>query len=161
MDIQILQILFQIINFGVVLAALTFLMYKPMIKALQQRSKKIEDAEKAANEMLTEKEAMEKTKQKVLSDAKKQATTIMNEVEEKAELRKQELMKKAKEEVKEFVQEEKTKWEDEKSSMLKILEKDFAKAVFQISEKVLGQSVDQKAHSKLIDQSIAEVIKSL
>lgn len=161
MDIQLSQIIFQIINFGIVVGALTFLLYKPMLKALEQRALRIQEAEKAANQMISEKEKMEQTKQKMLADAKKEAANIMNEIEEKAQEREAELMKKAEQEVEVFIEEEKVKWESEKKQMIKALEQDFSDAVFQVAEKVIGASIDQKAHAKLIDQSITEVIKAL
>jgi len=38
MDIQLPQIIFQIVNFGVVVGALTYLLYKPVKKMLDERS---------------------------------------------------------------------------------------------------------------------------
>ena len=48
MEIDISQILFQIVNFSVVLAALTFLLYKPIFKMFLERAKRIEEGQKAA-----------------------------------------------------------------------------------------------------------------
>lgn len=162
MEIQLSQILFQIINFGVVAGALTFLMYKPILKTLQNRAKKIEEGQKAAEEVIKEKEAIEVLKQKASTDAKKEAAAVMAEAKTQVDEKKKEMMAKAKDEVKAFVEEERNKWENEKAKLMKQMESEFTSAVFQVVDKVLGAGViDAKTHSKLIDQSIKEVTKTL
>lgn len=161
MDIQFPQILFQLINFGVVFGALLFLVYKPVLKTLQQRSKKIQDSQRDAEELIQQKAEMDKTTQKVLTQAKKDATELLAEAKKIADKKKEELMGKAKTEVQQYLTDEKEKWNQEKQQMIKQLEKEMADAVFSISERVLGESIDKKAQSKLIDQGIADVLKSL
>lgn len=162
MQIQLAQILFQIINFGVVVGALTFLLYKPVVKTLQNRSKKIEEGQKAADEVIREKEEIEDMKKSVSNSAKREASEIIAEAREQADAKKKELMAKAKDEVKAFVAEEKVKWESEKASMVKQMEGEFTSAVFQVIDKVLGSNtIDAKTHGKLIDQSIKEVTQAL
>ena len=162
MEIHLSQIIFQAINFGVVLGALTFLLYKPILKTLQNRSKKIEESQKAADEILNEKEQIEKIKKDTLSKAKKDAALLVEKAVDQAEEKKVELMKKAKTEVKTYLEAEKAKWDSEKKSLLKNMEKDFSQAVFSVMDKVMGKNIiDAKGHAKLIDQSIKEVIATL
>ncbi len=161
MDIQVPQILFQLVNFGVVFGALLYLVYKPVLKTLQQRSKKIQESQKAADEVIEQKNQMEKTAQKTLTQTKKQAADILAEAKKQADEKKNELMSKAKDEVQQYLNEEKSKWEQEKKQMVKQLEKEMSNAAFHIAEKVLGETIDKKAQSKLVDQSIAEVLKTL
>lgn len=162
MEIHLSQIIFQIINFGVVLGALTFLLYKPILKTLQNRSKKIEESQKAAEEILTEKEEIDRIKKDTLSKAKKEAAKLVEQASDLAEEKKGELMKKAKAEVKVYLEDEKKKWEAEKKTLLKNMEKDFSQAVMSVTDKILGKNIiDAKSHTKLIDQSIKEVIATL
>ena len=44
MDIQLPQIIYQLVNFGVVFGAVTYLLYKPVQKILDERSKRIADS---------------------------------------------------------------------------------------------------------------------
>jgi flagellar motility protein MotE (MotC chaperone) len=66
MEIQLAQIIFQILNFGVVLAALTYFVYKPVVKLLDERKAKIAQAAKSADEIQKEKEQLEETKTDLL-----------------------------------------------------------------------------------------------
>lgn len=163
MQIDILQILFQLINFGIVVGALTFLMYKPILKTLQRRAEKVAASQKAADELIKEREEIEQIKKKESAKAKQEAAKLMNEAKEQVDEKKQELLKKAKEEVKAYVADEKAKWDKEKVNLKKSMEKEFTQAVFTVTEKLVGRAdvIDTKTHGKLIDQSIDEVLKAI
>lgn len=161
MEIQFSQIIFQMINFGVVLGALTFLVYKPVLKALEQRAKKIQESQQAADELLSEREALEKLKQKAAEQSKKDAAELMAEAKKQADKKKADLFSSAKQEVQSYVEEEKEKWTQEKKQMMKQMQSEMTEAVFTISERVLKNSIDKKAQSKLIDQGIEEVLQAL
>ena len=154
MEINIAQILFQIINFGVVAGALTVLLYKPILKTLKNRAEKIAESQKAAEQILTEKEALDKTKKQELEKAKKESSKLMTEAVKDADEKKAKLMTDARKEVKTYVEAEKEKWEKEKVQIMKNFQKELHEAVFLVTEKVLGKGIDEKTHSKLIDQSI-------
>ena len=161
MEIHLAQILFQMVNFGVVFGALTYLMYKPVLKALRQRSQKIADSQQAADELLQEKAEIEKQKTKVVSQARKEANDLMAEARQQADTKKADLLKKAKQEVQAYVEDGKSKWAVEKQQKLAELEKQMADAVFAVAEKVVGQTLDKKTHATLIDQGIKEVLVGL
>lgn len=161
MDIQVAQIIFQIINFGVVVGALTFLVYKPVIKTLQERSKKVQESQQAAEELIAERAESDKLKQKTLSQAKKEAAEIVAESKRLADKKKEGLAAKAKKEIQAYLQEEKDKWESEKKQLIKQIQSQMTDAVFAVAQKVLNESIDKKTHSKLIDQNIQEIVKSL
>ena len=161
MEIQFSQIIFQMITFGVVWGALTFLVYKPVLKALEQRAKKIQESQQAADELLSEREALEKLKQKAAEQSKKDAAELMAEAKKQADKKKADLFSSAKQEVQSYVEEEKEKWTQEKKQMMKQMQSEMTEAVFTISERVLKNSIDKKAQSKLIDQGIEEVLQAL
>ena len=154
MEINIAQIIFQIINFGVVAGALTMLLYKPILKTLKQRSEKIAESQKAAEQILTEKEALDKTKKQEIEKAKKESSKLMAEATKEADDKKSKLMVDARKEVKSYIEAEKGKWDKEKSQLMKNFQKELHEAVFLVTEKVLGKGIDEKTHGKLIDQSI-------
>lgn len=161
MEIHLDQIIFQIINFGVVFGALTFLMYKPVLKALKQRADKIEESQKAADEIISEKAQLDQTQQKTIADARKQANKIIEDAKSQAEAKKTELLKKAKADVADYLETEKGKWQVEKQQKLASIEKDVTDAVFAISGKVINKSLTKKDHEKLVDDSIKEIVAAL
>ena len=159
MDIQFPQILFQILNFGVVLAGLSYLLYKPILKLLDERAERIASAEKSAAEAHAEKASIDELKKKAKHDAEKEAAKLLDKAKEDAAALKKELVKTAKEEL--AVEHEKAvkAWAAEQKSQVSAMHKEFAQAVYAVSEKVIGQEVDKKTHAELIDKGLKELAK--
>lgn len=161
MDIQLTQILFQAINFSVVMGALTFLLYKPVLKIFDERSQKISEGLKAAEIALKEKDELEQTRKKMESDLKKERATILKEASEESKAQVQEIIALARKEAKEEKAKLLQAWEKEKVTLLKEARQDMATAVIAVSAKIIGESLDSKAQQKLIDTQLDSILKSL
>lgn len=161
MDIQLPQILFQIINFGVVLGALTYLLYKPILKVLDERAKRIEEGQKAAQKAIADQENIEETKKQIRQKAEKEAAKLMDEASKTADQKKTQLAAKAKEEALKEVERLRDAWTDEKRKSLQDMKQAFAEAVITASEKVVGESLNAKLQSKLIDDEFAKLVKNI
>lgn len=161
MDIQLTQILFQIINFSVVVGALVFLLYKPVLKMFDERSEKIAQGLKAADAAIAEKNALESTRKKMESDIKKERATVLKEAQDEAKTLAQEIVATAKNEAKNEKSKLLDNWEKERISLLKETKNDMADAVVAVAAKVIGKSLDTKAHQKLIDDELETILKSL
>jgi len=161
MDIQLAQIIFQIINFGLVLFFLTRFIYKPVLKLLNERKAKVAEAAKASNEILREKEDLEKVKADALLKANQNAKKIETEIKNEAQKSAKELIEKNKKDL----SLKEAKFADElaklKKEKLQSMDKELKQAVIVMAEKVLGESIDAKKHQKLIDSQIDEIIESL
>ncbi len=161
MDIQLAQIIFQIINFGLVLFVLTRFIYKPVLKLLNDRKTKVAEAAKASNEILREKEDLEKVKADALLKANQNAKKIETEIKNEAQKSAKSLIEKNKKDL----SLKETKFVDElaklKKEKLQSMDKELKQAVIIMAEKVLGESIDAKKHQKLIDSQIDEIIESL
>lgn len=77
MSIQWYQLLFQIINFGILILVLKKFLYQPIITIINQRNKKIEDSIKAAEATLKEKAKIEEIKKQAVIEAEKEAVLIV------------------------------------------------------------------------------------
>lgn len=161
MDIQLTQILFQAINFSVVLGALTFLLYKPVLKMFDERSQKIAEGQKAAETAIKEKDELEQTRRKMESDLKKERAKVLKEAQEEAKAKAQDIVANARKEAKEEKSKLIDSWETEKAALLKSAKQDMADAVVAVSAKVIGKTLDAKAQSKLIDSELETILKSL
>lgn len=161
MDIQLAQIIFQIINFGLVVFVLTRFIYKPVLKLLNERKAKVAEAAKASNEILREKEDLEKVKADTLLKANQNAKKIETEIKNEAQKSAKELIEKNKKDL----SLKEAKFADElaklKKEKLQSMDKELKQAVIVMAEKVLGESIDAKKHQKLIDSQIDEIIESL
>ncbi|GAB4027282.1 MAG: hypothetical protein Fur0011_4920 [Candidatus Microgenomates bacterium] len=136
MEINIYQILFQILNFGVVMYLLNKVLYKPVIKMLDDRAKKINEGMSQAEKNLKAGEEIEKTKKAEISKARKEANTIITAAEVDAKKKADEIIKKAHEKAKEEI-----------ASMTKAAEKEIehAKAKLQKEVATIAAAMAKKA----------------
>lgn len=161
MDIQLPQIIFQMINFGVVVGALSYLLYKPIMKVLDERAKRIEEGQRAAEQAISDQEQIESTKKQIRQKAEKEAAKLLEEAAKTAEQKKAQMSAKAKAEALKEVDRLREAWNEEKRQSLLDSKKAFADAVIAASQKVLGASVDAKSQSKLIDDEFAKLLKNI
>lgn len=157
MEINFLQVLFQMINFGVVFGAITFLLYKPIMKMLDDRAAKVNDAAIAAEKTLKEKEEIEALKKKSKSASDREAAKVFEKAETDAKEMKGKLSKEAKEEVDAWKEREMKKWDTEKKGMRKELEKSSVDMAIAIATKIIGKTVNKKDHATLINSSLKEL----
>jgi F-type H+-transporting ATPase subunit b len=160
MDIQLPQILFQIINFGVVAGALTFLLYKPVKKMLQERSNRIEEAQKAAEASIAQNKNIEEMKKKIQKQAEEKAAALVDEATKDAQARRKELVAQARKDAQAEAEKIIASAQDERLAILKEAKSQFESAVFAAVEKVIG-SLDKKAQSKIIDTELENLLKKV
>jgi len=160
MDIQLPQILFQIINFSVVMGALTYLLYKPVLKVLEERRDRVEEGQKAAEKSIKENERLVDLEKDITGKAEKKAAEILESARESAKSNEKELMveakKKADAEVKKLV----ANWQEEKKLHVTDMKREFVAAVVTTAEKVAGK-FDAKKHQELIDTELRNLLKSI
>lgn len=161
MEINGLQILFQIINFGVVFGAISYLLYKPVMKVLDERAKKIEEGQLAAEMSIREKNEIDVLKKKSKTTADKEASKLLEKAELDAKELKSKLSKEARDEVKGWKEKEMKKWEAEAAGMRKEMEKQVSELAIAVASKVLGKSIDKKEHASLIISSLKDLEKAL
>lgn len=162
MDIQLTQILFQIVNFSVVVGALSYFLYKPVLKIFDERSLRIAEGQKAAQKAIEAQEQLETTKQKAESEIKKERAQVLSEAQEQAKKQAQEIIAQAKEEAKQEREKLTAKWQEEKAALLQQSKQDMIDAVIAVSAKVVGETLAQdKNQHKLIDAQIDAVLKNI
>jgi len=159
MDIQLPQIIFQIINFGVVMGAITFLMYKPIQKVLDERASKIAEGQAAADGLISEKKNLEVSKLKIEREAEKKAATLIEEAAKKATETKKEMVEKAKAEAQAEIEKLKLQWQAEKQQMVADMRQEMIETVMAVSAKVLGSKLDAKTDAKLIATELDKLTK--
>ena len=161
MDIQLAQIIFQMINFGVVLFALTYLIYKPILKLLEDRRNRVAAAAQAAGEVMQEKEELERVRETTLLKANQKAKKMEDDIKRAAKADAELMLKHSKEEIAAREAKFSSELAKMKKEELKSMEAEIKKASLLIAEKIIGSSLDAKKHQKLIDDQINEIIESL
>ncbi len=152
--IDIKLLIAQVINFAIVFAVLYFFALKPLMKVMQERTKKIEksvdDAKKIEEKLIKSEEEYNKQ----ITYAKKEANIILEKAGQQAEERKKETITKAKEEIGQIINQEKANMQQEKAKTLKEIKREMADLVVVSVEKVLEKKLDSKKDEELIRRMV-------
>ena len=155
LDIKLL--IAQLINFTIVLVVLYKLVYKPLLKTMNERTGKIEKGLKDAQASQEQLEKAEKTRDEKIKEAKKEARQILEKMQKIAEKNKTVILEKAKNEAGEIMIETKKAIEIEKEKMIKEVRKEIGELTGLALEKVLDRKQDKEVNKKMINNAISEI----
>lgn len=154
MQIYWYQIIFQIINFSILIFVLNKFLYQPVVKSINDRNKKMQDGIKAAENNLAEKAKLKEFKKKIQLEAQKEATVVLNKAKQQAEVQTKELLSTAKQDAQIMVAKEfenlKEKLKDEEAK----IKENIGGLVAEATTKVLGDALTATDQKKLIDKEL-------
>lgn len=146
----------QIVNFGLLAVLLYFVAYKPILRMLDQRSERIkqglEDAEQASRRAAE----MEQEFEQRLAEARKEGQEIIAQATQMSEKARQELLATAREEARAQVEKAKEEISRERELAMAELRQQVADLSLSISEKVIGESLDQQRQRALIAEFLEQ-----
>lgn len=147
----------QLINFGLIVFVLWKFAYKPLLKAMDERSKKIEQGLKDAASAGNAAKLAEEERASIVADARKAAKEIMDNAAVAAEKERVESAAKAKAEVAKIVEAGRAQIAADQQKMMDEAKAELGTLVALAAEKVLKQKVDSGADAKLIADAIKSV----
>lgn len=159
MTIQWYQLLFQIINFGILVFLLNRFMYKPIVQIIKQRNKKIEDSIKAAEATLKEKAKIEEIKKKAIEVAEKEAVKIVEAAKIEANKSGKTIIDQAKDQAASEVDKKIASMTEKLDVQEKAITSRITDLVVKATSKVLKGSLTDKEQKLIIDQEIKKLKK--
>jgi F-type H+-transporting ATPase subunit b len=140
----------QIVNFALLAVLLYFVAYKPILRMLDQRSARIkqglEDAEQASRRAAE----MEQEFEQRLAEARKEGQEIIAQATQMSEKARQDILETAREEARAQVEKAKEEISRERELAMAELRQQVADLSLSISEKVIGEALDQQRQRELI-----------
>ena len=152
-----LSFLAEVIAFVVMIAILAKWVYPPVIRAAEARQKQVASELAAAEQSRKEAEERIAQAQKQLDDARTNAQEIINGANRSADQLRGELRQKAEEEASRITERARQEIEAERVKAIGSVRQEVANLVVEATEKVIGESLDDAKHRKLIDKAISEV----
>lgn len=147
----------QLINFFLLLALLTLVLYRPVTKMLRERSERIAkglaDAEMAAKRAAQ----AEASYQARLEEARREAQAIIAQARENAEKERQAIVARAQSEAQELRARSEQEAERERREALQALQGQVADLAIDAAGRVLGQAVDSAAHRRLVADFLSQL----
>jgi len=147
----------QIINFLLFLLILRVFAYKPLLNAMEKRSKRIEEGLKNADQQDEMKKAFELEKKKVLKAAKEEGAAIVASSHDKAMQLQETMLKQAEAKVGEMSDRAEADLESQKVALRAELKEFAGELSIAIAEKILKEKVDGKKEQELIKNMLKEV----
>ena len=152
----------QLINYGILLVALTFLLYRPILRLLDERSARIAKSMEDSKKIEQKLKDIEKDRAAAMKELDQKASAILAEAKKQADVSKAEMMQSAQQEVSALLERGKKQLEDEKRKMVADLEKTVAKATVTLAGKILEREFTPADQTRLIgtlQQDIPALIK--
>ncbi len=147
----------QLINFAIVLIVLWKWAYKPIMKALDDREKKIEESVKQANAIEERVKAIETEKDQIITTAKKEAQTIIEKAHGDQEKRREEMVEAAKREVERVITKGKAQLDAERQAMLKEVRKEIVGIITVAVTKIAEDAIDEKRSQSLAEEIVRKM----
>jgi F-type H+-transporting ATPase subunit b len=148
------------ITFLVLLFLLYKIAWKPILSAIDNREKLIQDSiEQAENAKKESEELLEKHKS-LIRNAEEEAQKIIKENKELAEKSRQDLIEQAKEESGKLREKAKKEIEHEKESALQALRSEVVDLTMTATKKLIGDVLDESKHRGIIENYIQKLPES-
>jgi len=142
-------LLTQVINFFLLFFLLSKLLYKPIIKLLDERKKKIVDSLDNAAKLKIELEKIKEDRRKMLDEVRKEGEIIIQKQKSLADTKREEMLEKARFETQRVINEGMEIIKREEELMLKHVEKRAGEIAVSMTKKVLGEMDKEMEHQVL------------
>lgn len=156
LGIDLKLLISQIINFLVLFFLLSKLLYKPILKLLEERKKKIaqtlEDSQKLREELVK----IEEDRKKILAEVRKEGEITLKKQIDLAEEKRKEIIEAAQKEAQRIIGETRTQLEQEKENMTREVAKRTGKLVIDLTKRIISQ-IDSETQHKILDKMIKDL----
>lgn len=149
-------LVFTIINIAVLYFILKKILFKPVTNFMTNRTNKIDEALKIAEEAKHKLETIEQQQAQKLKEIKEEGTILMNDYKKKAQTEYNAILENAKKDAEKITQNTKAELALEQERLIASLKDDVTNLVLMASEKVIKKNIDDKDNRKFIEDFIDE-----
>jgi F-type H+-transporting ATPase subunit b len=150
-------VIVELITFLIMLAILARWVYPEIVRLAEARQRAITQQLEEAEKARAESEAKLQEARGKLEDARKTAQQLVDAANKSAELARQDLKQKAEEEAHRIGETARKQIEAERDQAIRSVRTAVADLVVVATEKVIGETLDEGKHRRLIERAIEEV----
>jgi F-type H+-transporting ATPase subunit b len=152
-------LLFQLINFGAIVAVLSALLYKPVRNMLNERTERIEQSIRESEQVKQQLANAKRDYDAEIAKARQEAATILAQARDRAKAQEAEIVAQAREEADRIREDGRIQASRERDQMLREIKGQLAELVTMTATQVLQAELASKGHDRLIDEALAELGK--
>ena len=156
LGINVPVLLAQIVNVVILLVVLYFVAYKPVMRMLDQRSKRIKDSMEQVDAIKEQAARTEEEVKKQLEAAGKEGQKRIAQAAQAGEEIREKARQSARQEAEALITRARGEIQRERDEAISELRKEVADVTITAAEKVIDRSLDKKAHRELIDKVLEE-----
>jgi len=145
-----------VINFLILFGLLTLVLYRPVLKMLDERQAKIKESIEQAERIKEQTAHSEEEIKAHLETAKKEGQAVIVQTTQIGERLKEEAKEKARQEAEAIVSKAQAEIRQERDKIVDELRKEFVDIAILAAEKVTRETLDKEKHRKLIDEVLKE-----
>ena len=145
-----------LVNFLILLGILYLFAYKPILKAMDQRSDRIRESLEAADRARDEAARSQQDTQQQINEARIEGQRLIEQAREVAERYRSDEMDRARQEAEAFVARAREDIQRERDAAVQEVRMHFADLALVAAERVIERSLDRDAHSELISRVLEE-----
>ena len=145
-----------IINFAILFVLLGKFLYKPVLKMLDERAKKIKESMEWAEATKRDYEQAKGEVQKQLEKGRQEVQAFLAQAVQRGESFKEEAKQEAAQQAKAIIDRARSEFEAERDKMVEDLRKEFVSILMLTAEKVIKETLDKEKHSKLIEETLKQ-----
>ena len=145
-----------IISFVILFGLLSLFLYKPVMKMLDERSKRIKESMERAEATKEEYARAEEEVKKLISKAREDGQVLVNQATQIGEKLKEEAKEGARKEAQAIVQRTRAELGEERDKIIDNLRREFVDVSISAAEKVIKESLDKERHRRLIEETLEE-----
>ena len=156
LGINLPTFLAQIVNFVILFVLLYLLAYKPILRMLDERSKKVEESMKQTEYIKEQVAHAEEESKKRIEAAGKEGQEVIARAVRNGEDVRQKAQQDAQKDAETLIARAKTEIQRERDDAIGELRREFADLTILAAEKVIQKSLDKEAHRQLIDKTLEQ-----
>jgi F-type H+-transporting ATPase subunit b len=147
-----------IINFIVLFVLLRMFLYKPVLKMLDERSRRTKEAMELAESTKKDHEQAKAEMQKQIEKGRQEAQAIIAQTMQVGERLKEESRQEAAKQAQSIIDRTQAELEAERDRIIQDLRSEFADIAISAAGKVIKETLDKERHRKLIEETLQESV---
>lgn len=147
----------QLVNIVILLIVLRLLLYKPILKMLDDRKQRIQEGLSSADRAVERAAEAEREVQQRLEEGRREGQQHIAQAQEIANRIQADARQQAQSEAQTILERARSEIQLERDAAIAQLRREFADLTIFAAEKVIGQSLDKQAHQRLIDETLTDM----
>ena len=156
LGINAIGLITQVIGFVAIVVLLTWLLYKPLLRVLDQRSEKIKESLEASERAREEAAKSQEAMQQQLEESRAEGQQLIAQARDVADRFREEELAKAREEISAQRSRAEADIQRERDAAVEDIRREFAGLAVTAAERVVRRSLDDDGHEELIEQVLRE-----